>query len=74
MKEKQDGEDGSYAQLMLALIEGILSIKTILKSWQLCLLFKLYGSNNIEAPTTGDHELLSASHIILYMFLITYTL
>ena len=46
-------------QLMLALIKGVvnvgvvLSLKPILKSWQLCLSFKL-DERNI------DHELLSA--------------
>ena len=61
------------AQLMLALIKGVvnvgvvLSLKPILKSWQLCLLFKL-DVLTTEALTTErniDHELLSASLILL---------
>ena len=48
----------------------------ILKSWQLCLSLKL-DILTTEAPTTErnrGHELLSASLILLYMYLITYTL
>ena len=65
-------------QLMLALIigvvdvDGVLSLKPILKSWQLCLSFKL-DVLTTQAPTTErniDHELLSASLILLYMYLI----
>ena len=62
-------------QLLLAPIKGVvnvgvvLSLKPILKSWQLCLLFKLDFLNNID-----NLELLSASLILLYMYLITYTL
>ena len=47
-----------------------------LKSWQLCLSFKLYVLTT-EAPTTErniDHDLLSASLILLDMYLIIYTL
>ena len=60
------------AQPMLALIKGVvdvgvvLSLKTFLKSRQLCL-----------SPATErniDHELLSASLVLLYMYLITYNL
>ena len=46
MKSKT-GEDGSYPQVMLALTKRVvdvgvvLSLKPILKSWQLCLSFKL---------------------------------
>ena len=46
-KKSKTREDGSYPQLMLALIKGVvdvgvvLSLKPILKSWQLCLSFKL---------------------------------
>ena len=46
-KKSKTGEDGSYPQLMLALIKGVvdvgvvLSLKPILKSWQLWLSFKL---------------------------------
>ena len=70
------------AQLMLALIKGVvnvgvdLSLNPILKSWQLCLSFKL-DVLTTKAPTTErniDHELLSASLILLYLYLITYTL
>ena len=74
------------AQLMLNLIKGVvnvgvaLSLKPILKFWQLCLSFKLDVLTTL-APTTErniDHELLSASlfllYILLYMYLITYTL
>ena len=55
------------AQVMLALIKGavdvgvVLSSKPNLKSWQLCLPFGT--ERNI------DHELLSASLILLYMYL-----
>ena len=48
---------------------------SILKSWQLCLSFEL-DVLTTYAPTTEsiiDHELLSASLILLYMYLITYT-
>ena len=47
----------------------------ILKSWQLCLSFNL-DVLTTSTPTTErniDHELLSASLILLYMYLITYT-
>ena len=69
------------AQVMLALIKGVvdvgvvLSLKHILKSWQLCLSFKLDVLTKY-APRTErniDHELLSASLILLYMYLIIYT-
>ena len=46
-KKSKTGEDGSYHKLMLTLIKGavnmgvVLSLKPILKSWQLCLSFKL---------------------------------
>ena len=71
------------AELMLALIKGVvdvgvvLSLKPILKSWQLCLSFKLDVLTTYKAPKTErniDLELLSASLILLYMYLITYTL
>ena len=45
-KKGKTGVDGATAQLMLALIKGVanvgvvLSLKPILKSWQLCLSFK----------------------------------
>ena len=45
-----------------------------LKSWQLCLSFKL---DVLKTPTTErniDHDLFSASLILLDMYLITYTL
>ena len=67
---------------MLDLIKGVvkvgvvLSLKPILKSWQLCLSFKLDVLTRY-APTTErniEHELLSASLILVYMYLITYTL
>ena len=70
------------AQLLLTLNKGVLvvgmvlSLKRILKSWQLCLSFKL-DVLTTQAPTTErniDHELLSVSLILLYMCLITYTL
>ena len=47
-----------------------------LKSWQLCLSFKL-DVLTTKTPTTErniDHDLLSASLILLDMYLITYTL
>ena len=56
----------------VAKVGVVLSLKPILKSWQLCLSFKL----DVLAPTTErniDHELLSASLILVYI-LITYTL
>ena len=70
------------AQPMLALFEGVvnvgvvLSLKPILKGWQLCLSFKV-DVLTTQAPTTErniDHEFLSASLILLYMYIITYTL
>ena len=70
------------AQLMLALIKGVvdvgvvLSLEPILKSWQLYLSIKL-DVLTTYAPTTErniNHELLSASLILLYMYLITSTL
>ena len=76
------GKKVATAQLMLALIKGVvnvgvdLSLNPILKSWQLCLSFKL-DVLTILAPTTErnrDHELLSASLILLYLYLKTYTL
>ena len=48
-------------------------LEAFLKSWQLCLSFKL----DVQTPTTErniDHDLLSASLILLDMYLITYTL
>ena len=71
----------AIAQVMLALIKGVvdvgvvLPLRHILKSWQLCLLFKLDVLTKY-APRTErniDHELLSVSLILLYMCLITYT-
>ena len=65
---------------MLDLIKGVdnvgvvLSLIPILKSWQLCLSFKL-DVLTTKAPTTKrniDHELFSVSLILLYMYLITY--
>ena len=62
---------------MLALIKGVvdvgvvLSLKPILKSWQLCLSFKL-DVLTTSAPTTErniDHDLWSVSLILLYMYL-----
>ena len=59
-------------ELMLALIKGVvnvgvvLSLKPILKSWQLCLSFKL--------DVHRHPQQLSASLILLYIYLITYTL
>ena len=59
---------------MLDLIKGVvnvgvvLSLKPILKSWQLCLSFK--RDVLTKAPTTErniDHELLTASLILLYV-------
>ena len=70
------------AQLMLALINSevhvgvVLSLNLILKSWQLCLPFKLDLLTTL-APTTErniDQRLLFASLILLYVYLITYTL
>ena len=48
-------------------------LEALLKSWQLCLSFKL----DVQTPTTErniDHDLFSASLILLDMYLITYTL
>ena len=70
------------AQLLLALIKGVvdvgvvLPLEPILKSWQLCLSFK-HDILTTWAPTTErniDHEVSSASLILFYMYLITYTL
>ena len=61
---------------MFYLIKGVvkvgvvLSFKPILKSWQLCLSFKLDVLTRY-APTTErniEHELLSASLILVYMY------
>ena len=52
------------------------TLEAFLKSWQLCLSFKL-DVLTTSAPTTErniDHDLLSASLILLDMYLITYTL
>ena len=66
------------AQLRLAQINGVvdvgvvLSLKPILKSWQLCLSFK-HDVLTTQAPTTErniDHELLSASLILFYVYLL----
>ena len=65
-------------QFMLALtkdvvdVSVVLSLKHILKSWQLCLSFKLVVLTPYERNVY--HELLSASLILLYMYLIIYTL
>ena len=73
-KKSKTGEDGSY---MLALIKYVvnvgvvLSLKPILKSWQLCLSFKLDVHRHPQLKKY-DHELLSASLILLYIYLITY--
>ena len=51
-------------------------LEAFLKSWQLCLSFKL-DVLTTYTPTTErniDHDLLSASLILLDMYLITYTL
>ena len=63
---------------MLALIKGVvdvvavLSFKPILKCWQLCLSFKLDVLTTLARTTKRniDHELLSASLVLLYMYLI----
>ena len=63
-------------ELMLALIKGVvnvgvvLSLKPILKSWQLCLSFKL----DVHKHPHIDHELLSASSFFFICTYITYTL
>ena len=62
---------------MLSMWVVVLSLKPILKSWQLCLHSNLMFVLTTRAPTTErniDHELLSASLILLYMYLITYSL
>ena len=67
------------AQVMLALIKGVVDVgvvfplKHILKSWQLCLSFKLDVLTKYSPRTERniDHELLSASLILLYMYLTT---
>ena len=52
-------------------------LEAFLKSWQLCISFKL-DVLTTQTPTTErniiDHDLLSASLILLDMYLITYTL
>ena len=51
-------------------------LEAFLKSWQLCLSFKLDVLTTLT-PTTErniDHDLLSSSLILLDMYLITYTL
>ena len=64
-------------QLMFALIKGVvsmgmvLSLKPILKSWQLCLSFKLEVHRHPQLKEIAiDHELLSASLILFYTYLI----
>ena len=63
------GKMVATTQLMLALIEGVvnvgvvLALKPILKSWQLWLSFKL----DVYRHPRLDHELLSASLILLYL-------
>ena len=52
------------------------TLEAFLKSWQLCLSFKL-DVLTTYTPTTErniDNDLLSASLILLDMYLITYTL
>ena len=62
-------------QLMLALIKDVvnvgvvLSLKPTLKSWQLCLSFKLDVHRHPTERNTY-HALLSASLILLYIYLI----
>ena len=62
-------------ELMLALIKGVvnvgvvLSVKPILKSWQLCLSFKL----DVHRHPQLKKYILTASLILLYIYLITYT-
>ena len=56
--------------------ERITRLEAFLKSWQLCLSFKLDVLTTVT-PTNErniDHDLLSASLILLDMYLITYTL
>ena len=76
-KKSKTGEDGSYHRAhVLALIKGVvnvgvvLSLKPILKSWQLCLSFKL----DVHRHPQLKKYRLSASLILLYIYLITYTL
>ena len=60
---------------MLDLIKGVvnvgvvLSLKPILKSWQLCLSFKLDILTHRHTERNIDHELLSVSLNHLYMYL-----
>ena len=69
-------------QLMLVQIKGVvdvgvvLSLKPILKSRQLCLSFKLddLTTKSLTTERNIDYDLLSASLILLYMYLTTYTL
>ena len=69
----------SSKQLRLAVEreeEGRTRLEAFLKSWQLCLSFKLDVLTSY-IPTTErkiDHDLLSAFLILLDMYLITYTL
>ena len=73
------GEGGASKQLRLAVEteeERRTRLETFLKSWQLCLSFKL-DVLTTQTPTTErniDHDLLSSSLILLDMYLITYTL
>ena len=46
----------------------VLSLKPILKTWQLCLSFKLDVQRHLQVKEI-DHELLSASLILLYIYL-----
>ena len=66
-------------ELMLALIKGVvnvgvvLSLKPILKSRQLCLSFKLDVHRHPQLKKYRS-QLLFVSLILLYIYLITYTL
>ena len=51
----------------------VLSLKPILKTWQLCLSFKLDVQRHLQVKEIY-HELLSASLILLYIYLITYNI
>ena len=77
-EEKRARLEDDIATTQLMLIKGVVnlgvvwSLKPILESWQLCLSLKLDVHSTTERNI--DHESLSASLILLYIYLITYTL
>ena len=69
-KKSKTGEDGSYRTAHVSLIKGVvdvgavLSLEPILKSWQLCLSFKL------DVLTTFSHSSLYVPNNLYLIILI----